>query len=148
MIARRQAPLEGFSCGGRLGAETEIRINIERKEMPMHMWRLRMIAVTVLVLIASGCGRSHPFIGTWRPPSSLNCDSHLAKIEFTETTVTVTFHVGFNGALDSRTTAVTYGRDGEFYVATPTVANNPPVKFRFNSPNIELDSGCILAKTN
>ena len=40
--------------------------------MPIHMGRLRMIAVTVLVLIASGCGRSRPFIGTWRPPSSLN----------------------------------------------------------------------------
>jgi hypothetical protein len=116
--------------------------------MQMHMWRLRMIAATVLVLIVSGCGRSHPFIGKWSPPSSLHCDYHLAKIEFTETTVTATFHVGFKGALDSRTTAVTYSRDGEFYVATPTVANNPPVKFRFNSPNIELDGGCVLAKTN
>jgi hypothetical protein len=116
--------------------------------MRMHVWRLRMIAATVLVLTASACGRSHPFIGKWRPPSSLNCDYRLAKIELTETTVIVTAHAGFKGGLDSHTTAVTYSRDGEFYLATPTTGNERPLKFRFKSPNIELDSGCILAPTN
>lgn len=116
--------------------------------MRMHVWRLRMLAATVLVLIVSGCGRSHPFIGKWSPPSSLNCDNRLAKIELTETTMTLTVHAGFNGALDSRTTAVTYSRDGEFYVAITTAGNDPVLKFKFNSPNIELAGGCILAKTN
>lgn len=34
--------------------------------------------------------------------------------------MTVMVHVGFRGALDSHTTAVTYSRNGEFYVATLT----------------------------
>jgi len=109
---------------------------------------LRMIAAAVLVLVVSGCGRSHPFIGKWKPPSSLNCDYRLANIELTETAMTVTVHVGFSGALDSHTTAVTYSRDGEFYVATPTAGNGPPLRFRFNSPDIVLDSGCVLSPTN
>jgi hypothetical protein len=101
---------------------------------------------TVLVLIVSACGRSHPFIGKWRPPSSRNCDYRLEKIELTETTVIVMVHVGFNGGLDSHTTAVTYSRDGEFYLATPTAGNERPLKFRLNRPNIELDSGCIFSE--
>jgi hypothetical protein len=103
---------------------------------------------------ANGChlipalGESDPliakFVGKWKLASSLNCDYRLAKLELAETTMTVTVHVGFSGALDSHTTAVTYSRDGEFYVATPTAGNDQPVRFKFNRPNIVLDSGCIL----
>jgi hypothetical protein len=112
--------------------------------MQMHMWRLRMIAAAVLVLVVSGCGRSNPFIGKWKLASSLNCDYRLAQLELTETSMTVTVKVGFKGEVVPHTSAVTYSRDGDFYVATPTTENGPPLRFKFNSPNIVLDSGCIL----
>jgi hypothetical protein len=60
----------------------------------------------------------------------------------------MTVAVHFSGALDSHTTAVTYSRDGEFYLATPTVGNGPALGFKFNRPNIVLDSGCVLAPAN
>ena len=104
-----------------------------------------MILAAVLVLVVSGCGRSHPFVGKWKPPSSFNCDYQMAQIELTETTMTVTVHVGFKGEVVSHATPVTYTRDGDFYVATPNAGNGPPLKFKFNSPNIVLDSGCVLA---
>ena len=117
----------------------------------MHMWLVRMITAAVPVLVVSGYARSDPsdpFIGKWKPPSSLNCDYRIANIELTETTMTVAVHVGFSGALNSHTTAVTYSRDGEFYVATPTAGNGPALRFKFNRPDIVLDSGCVLAPAN
>jgi hypothetical protein len=41
----------------------------------MHMWRLRMIAAAVLVLVVSGCtrsNRSNPLIGKWKLAESLS----------------------------------------------------------------------------
>jgi ankyrin repeat protein len=97
---------------------------------------------------SSAGATSQPFIGKWRPPSSFNCDYRVANIELTETTMTVAVRVGFSGALDSHTSAITYSRDGEFYVATPTAGNGPALRFKFNRPNIVLDSGCVLAPAN
>jgi hypothetical protein len=113
------------------------------------------------------------FIGKWRQPDSSHCDYRVRNIELTEATMTVTLQeVGFGvpGKVSSYTAAVTYSRDGEFYAATPTAGNGPvafypsdeghniepiyvaiptarsgpALEFRFNSPNIVLESGCVL----
>jgi hypothetical protein len=105
------------------------------------------------------------FIGKWYLPSSFHCDYRLANIELTETSMTVAIKIGFRGELDSHTIAVTYSRDGEFYAATPAAGNGlawfnhgekfyaaaptagtgPALRFKFNRPDIVLDSGCVLA---
>jgi len=113
------------------------------------------------------------FIGKWRQPDSFHCDYRVRNIELTEATMTVTLQeVGFGvpGKVSSYMAAVTYSRDGEFYAATPTAGNGPAafypsdeshnvepiyvaiptarsgpaLKFKFNSPNIVLGSGCVL----
>ncbi len=136
----------------------------------MHVWRLRVIAAAVLALIASGCGRSNPpssppssppsnpapnppsnpasnpLIGKWQladqSENDLSCIS-LVEVEFTEKTVTTKLGPTRN------TVTVTYGHDGDSYLAS--AGNGQAYRVKVESGGIEAN-GCHLvpasAKSN
>jgi hypothetical protein len=98
---------------------------------------LRMMAA-VLVLVVAGCERSNPLIGKWtiadQSDNNLACIS-LVNVEFTEKTVTTGF-----GPTKS-TSTVTYGRDGDSYLAT--AGNGQAFRVKIESGGIEAN-GCHL----
>ncbi len=128
----------------------------------MHVWRLRVIAAAVLALIASGCGRSNPpssppssppsnpapnppsnpasnpLIGKWQladqSENDLSCIS-LVEVEFTEKTVTTKLGPTRN------TVTVTYGHDGDSYLAS--AGNGQAYRVKVESGGIEAN-GCHL----
>ncbi|MGB3550919.1 MAG: hypothetical protein WA993_09520 [Candidatus Binatus sp.] len=100
------------------------------KAMQMHMWRLRMIAAAVLVLVVSGCGKSNPLIGKWKLAPGPNCKLEGGQLEFTEKTMT-------DG---SGTYVVTYDRDGEFYLVKGNAGFGDMVtRFKVESGGIAED---------
>ena len=113
----------------------------------MHMWRLRMIAAAILVLVVSGCGRPNPLIGNWKlalaPKDKMAACKALVGLEFTEKTVT-TSPTGIPS-----TVTVTYGRDGDRYLVTEV--NGTAFRFKVENDGIEAN-GCHLvpasAKSN
>jgi hypothetical protein len=130
--------------------------------MQMHVWRLNTIAAAVLVLIVSGCGKpsppssppsnpsssapsspasnpaSNPLIGKWKladqSENDLSCIS-LVEVEFTEKTVTTMLGPTRN------TVTVTYGRDGDSYLAS--AGNGQAYRIKIESGGIEAN-GCHL----
>jgi hypothetical protein len=116
----------------------------------MHTWRLRAIAAAVLVLIASGCGgsnppsnpASNPLIGKWKladqSESNFAC-INLVEVEFTEKTITTNV---FGPVKNMKNTfTVTYGRDGDSYLAS--AGNGQAYRVKIESGGIEAN-GCHL----
>jgi hypothetical protein len=111
--------------------------------MQMHMWLLRMIAAAVLVLVVAGCAKSdpsNPLIGKWeladQSGNDLACIS-LVEVEFTEKTV----KTGLGPAKNTFT--VTYGRDGDSYLAS--AGNGQAFRVKIESGGIEAN-GCHLER--
>jgi len=109
----------------------------------MHMWLLRMIAAAVLVLVVAGCAKSdpsNPLIGKWeladQGGNDLACIS-LVEVEFTEKTV----KTGLGPAKNTFT--VTYGRDGDSYLAS--AGNGQAFRVKIESGGIEAN-GCHLER--
>jgi hypothetical protein len=115
--------------------------------MRIHTCRLRMIAAAVAVLVVSGCGKSNPLIGKWKlalaTKDKMAACKALAGVEFTEKTVTAGLGPGKN------TVTVTYGRDGDSYLAS--AGNGQAFMVKIESGGIEAN-GCHLvpasAKSN
>jgi hypothetical protein len=110
------------------------------KAMQMHMRRLRMIVAAGLVLVVSGCGRPNPLIGKWTLADQSGNDIacvNLSKVEFTDKTVTAGI-----GPTKS-TVTVTYGRDGDSYLAT--AGNGQAYRVTTESGGIEAN-GCHLIR--
>jgi hypothetical protein len=130
--------------------------------MQMHMWRLKILAAAVLVLVVSGCGKfnppsdqpssppsnpapnphsnpaSNPLIGKWQladqSENDLSCIS-LVEVEFTEKTVTTKLGPTRN------TVTVTYGRDGDSHLAS--AGNGQAYRVKVENGGIEAN-GCHL----
>lgn len=137
----------------------------------MHMWRLKILAAAVLVLVVSGCGKSNPpstppsdqsssppsnpsssapsspasnpvsnpLIGKWKlgdqSENNFAC-INLVAVEFTEKTITTN---GFGPVKNTFT--VTYGRDGDSYLAS--AGNGQAYRVKVESGGIEAN-GCHL----
>jgi hypothetical protein len=99
---------------------------------------LQVIVAAVLVFVVSGCGKSNPLVGKWtiadQSNNNLAC-INLVNVEFTDKTVTTGF-----GPTKS-TVTVTYGRDGDSYLAT--AGNGQAYRVKIESGGIEAN-GCHL----
>jgi hypothetical protein len=105
----------------------------------VQIWRLRVIAAAVVVLVVSGCGKPNPLIGQWKLALSskekmMACKA-LAGVEFTDKTVTTSLGPTKN------TVTVTYDRDGDSYLAS--AGNGQAYRVKIEPGGIEAN-GCHL----
>jgi hypothetical protein len=108
----------------------------------MSMWRMKMIAVAVLILVVSGCSRSNPLLGRWKVNSAQDpgCIIDLIDtVEFTEKGMTLP------DGLSRTTYPVTYRRDGDAYLVTKL--DGTYIRFKTETGGIEAN-GCHYVRAN
>jgi len=92
------------------------------------MWYSRMTLAAVLICLLAGCTKSNPLIGKWKlAPKAAPVCGMFDGIEFSEKTMTV-------NVLGRQTAPVTYGRDGDHYLAN---GPNGTMAFEKNSDGIK-----------
>jgi hypothetical protein len=102
----------------------------------------KAIMAGFLVVALTGCTRSNPLLGKWKlaPNADPACGITMDSIEFTDKTITI-------GSVIKQIAPVTYGRDGERYLATTSTGT---MAFEMNDDGIKslTPFECLFVRAN